>query len=562
MASPSAAGSPAAAAATRSGAPSAADPRQRGLPASLRFDPASVLPGSGGDGGGADADAELRRALVRHADVSSPLGNGWRLFPHQKRAVLFALRQRRSVLALDMGTGKTLIGCVWARAFFRALRGDCLVVVICPVSLKPTWERTAAEAAGLPVRAFGSAAGGASPPGLFVASWAAVPARVPEGAPPEPLARSPRRLMDDDSDGGGGEQPPPSPPSPPRRGPARYVVVADEAHSMQAMAAQRTQKALRLMLDPRCAGVLLLTGTPLKNGTPANLFPLLRAVGHPLAASQRDYEAHFCDGRYHSYGGRQPVWKAAGARNLDQLRELSSSHVLYLSKEDVLKGLPGQTRVRRRVPVSAQWRARHAKALQELSAAFYGSQQQGGGGGAGGGGQKDDKVVLGALQRLRKVGSLAKADAAAQIASQVLEKEPAVVVFSSFVDVSSSIHAQLRTMGWEGELLTGETPPGKRQAMVDRFQRGESAAFCATFGAGGVGLTLTAACTIVLVDRPWTPGEAAQAEGTCLPRGARRFFVRRHSLNAPALCPSLSLSLFLCSRPCQTASGGSGKPSP
>jgi SNF2 family DNA or RNA helicase len=36
--------------------------------------------------------------------------------------------------------------------------------------------------------------------------------------------------------------------------------------------------------------------------------------------------------------------------------------------------------------------------------------------------------------------------------------------------------------------------------------------FVCTFGAGGVGLTLTAACTIILLDRPWTPGDALQAE--------------------------------------------------
>lgn len=36
--------------------------------------------------------------------------------------------------------------------------------------------------------------------------------------------------------------------------------------------------------------------------------------------------------------------------------------------------------------------------------------------------------------------------------------------------------------------------------------------FILTFGAGGVGITLTAAHTIILVDRPWTPGEAQQAE--------------------------------------------------
>lgn len=36
--------------------------------------------------------------------------------------------------------------------------------------------------------------------------------------------------------------------------------------------------------------------------------------------------------------------------------------------------------------------------------------------------------------------------------------------------------------------------------------------FILTFGAGGVGITLTAAHTIILLDRPWTPGEALQAE--------------------------------------------------
>lgn len=43
-------------------------------------------------------------------------------------------------------------------------------------------------------------------------------------------------------------------------------------------------------------------------------------------------------------------------------------------------------------------------------------------------------------------------------------------------------------------------------------KNGLSPVFVSTFGAGGVGLTLTAARTIILLDRPWTPGEARQAE--------------------------------------------------
>jgi SNF2 family DNA or RNA helicase len=71
-------------------------------------------------------------------------------------------------------------------------------------------------------------------------------------------------------------------------------------------------------------------------------------------------------------------------------------------------------------------------------------------------------------------------------------------------------------MSWDGELLTGEVVAKKRQAMVDRFQSGLSPLFVCTYGAGGVGITLTAACTVILVDRPWTPGDVSQAGKSAL----------------------------------------------
>mmetsp|Transcript_9842 Transcript_9842/g.21943 ORF Transcript_9842/g.21943 Transcript_9842/m.21943 type:complete len:204 (-) Transcript_9842:412-1023(-) len=121
-------------------------------------------------------------------------------------------------------------------------------------------------------------------------------------------------------------------------------------------------------------------------------------------------------------------------------------------------------------------------------------------------------MILGAFQKLRVITSTSKIQASCQLACDALEKEPAVVIFTCFVNVAKSIHQKLSDVGWNGELLTGETPQPKRQAMVDRFQEGTSAVFVATFGAGGIGLTLTAARTIILLDRPWTPGDAFQAE--------------------------------------------------
>ncbi len=65
------------------------------------------------------------------------------------------------------------------------------------------------------------------------------------------------------------------------------------------------------------------------------------------------------------------------------------------------------------------------------------------------------------------------------------------------------------------ELLTGETKVEVRQDIVDRFQAGESKVFVGTIKAGGVGLTLTAASNVILVDRAWTPGDVEQAEDRC-----------------------------------------------
>jgi Helicase conserved C-terminal domain len=119
---------------------------------------------------------------------------------------------------------------------------------------------------------------------------------------------------------------------------------------------------------------------------------------------------------------------------------------------------------------------------------------------------------MGAITTLRCAGAFARIDASVEVAMQILHKEPAIVIFTSFVKVAKAIHQKLDKNGWAGEILTGETPAIKRQAMVDNFQSGVSPVFVCTFGAGGVGITLTAARTLILVDRPWTPGDVYQAE--------------------------------------------------
>ena len=116
----------------------------------------------------------------------------------------------------------------------------------------------------------------------------------------------------------------------------------------------------------RCVGVLLLTGTPMKNGKPCNLFPLLKAVRHPLGNHQKAYEKHFCAGMDRSFGRGRVAWDANGASNLPQLNRLVTSHLLHLTKEQCLASLPPLTRETRKVPVSSRCQLQYDAALKHL----------------------------------------------------------------------------------------------------------------------------------------------------------------------------------------------------
>lgn len=420
---------------------------------------------------------QFRMPLIKNANLSSPLKNGWTLFPHQKKAIIRALTMRRMILALDMGLGKTLIGSVWSKAFKDTFGEDKLkVFVVCPVSLKEEWQRTAEEAVGLEVdggekgkskgKGKNSTSGEKNSRGgsmkMTISSWAKVPKVV------EPEVE-------------------------------HFVVCCDEAHAMQSTQAQRTKDILKLVNDKRCVGVLLLTGTPMKNGKPGNLFPLLKAVRHPLGRHQKAYEAHFCNGMLKNFG-RGPQWDASGASNLDQLKRKVASNLLHMTKEQCLKELPPMTTIFQDVPVSSRFQMQYEQSIKYLANVQANASNM------------RDEAVLGAVQRLRVVCAHAKVQATVELARSVLNKESAVVIFTYFAQVAKNVHAQLKSSGWPCSLLTGETPQNKRQELVDKFQKGLSSVFVCTFGAGGVGLTLTAASTIILLDRPWTPGETRQAE--------------------------------------------------
>jgi SNF2 family DNA or RNA helicase len=125
-----------------------------------------------------------------------------------------------------------------------------------------------------------------------------------------------------------------------------------------------------------------------------------------------------------------------------------------------------------------------------------------------------DAEVLAAFTALRRIGSLHKLPAARHLVEELLGAGESVVVFTAFVATAESLH---RALGGDrrAALLVGRVPQAARQRLVDAFQAGRRRLLVATIGTGGLGFTLHRARHVLLVERPWTPGDAEQAEDRC-----------------------------------------------
>jgi hypothetical protein len=118
--------------------------------------------------------------------------------------------------------------------------------------------------------------------------------------------------------------------------------------------------------------------------------------------------------------------------------------------------------------------------------------------------------LLALLTQARQKLAAAKVGATGDFVSGAIDQGEKVIVFSCF---DEPLQKLAKDFGEAAVLLTGRTPTGKRQALVDRFQQDESVrVFVANIIAGGIGLNLTAASQVVFNDLDWVPANHWQAE--------------------------------------------------
>jgi SNF2 family DNA or RNA helicase len=86
------------------------------------------------------------------------------------------------------------------------------------------------------------------------------------------------------------------------------------------------------------------------------------------------------------------------------------------------------------------------------------------------------------------------------------------VVFSQFTKLINLICQELSNAKVSNAAFTGQTPQEERAGIIERFQAGDIQLFVGNMKAGGVGIDLFAASTVVFMDRAWSPVDNVQAE--------------------------------------------------
>jgi SNF2 family DNA or RNA helicase len=133
-------------------------------------------------------------------------------------------------------------------------------------------------------------------------------------------------------------------------------------------------------------------------------------------------------------------------------------------------------------------------------------------------------VILDALLKLRqvccdprllksntakRVTSSAKLAALLEMIPELLQEGRRILLFSQFTEMLDLIGAELKKAKIDFVTLRGDTRD--RRTPVDRFQKGEVPLFLISLKAGGVGLNLTAADTVIHYDPWWNPAAEDQA---------------------------------------------------
>jgi superfamily II DNA or RNA helicase len=378
------------------------------------------------------------------------------------------------ILADDMGLGKTVQTLAHILIEKEAGRLSCPALVIAPTSLMTNWQEEAARfAPSLRVlllqgkdRAQQFDQIGQSD--LVLTTYALLP-------------RDEEKLREHDF----------------------HLLILDESHYIKNTRSKAAQSAGSLRARHR----LCLSGTPLENHL-GELWSQFHFLLPGLLGDEKTFNSQF----------RHPIERQDDPLRRTLLNRRIKPFLLRRTKDNVAKELPSKVEMVRKVELTGAQRdlyetvrlAMDQKVREEIDKKGVARSQI---------------VILEALLKLRQVccdprlvkslpakkqsaGSAKLADLM-QMVEDLLDEGRKILVFSQFTSMLGLIEQELEERDIPYAMLTGDTKD--RGAQVAAFQQGAVPIFLISLKAGGVGLNLTAADTVIHYDPWWNPAAENQA---------------------------------------------------
>ena len=282
-----------------------------------------------------------------------------------------------------------------------------------------------------------------------------------------------------------------------------YYLILDEAQFIKNHKARSTQIIHQIQAEHR----LCLTGTPMENHL-LELWSLFHFLMPGFLGKLEQFKKVF----------KTPIEKQNDLLKQQGLAQRIKPFLLRRTKQEVLKDLPEKTEIIHKITLEGPQRDLYESIRLSMEEKVKNIVAQKGL-------KRSHLIILDALLKLRQTccdpkllslssaekahGHSAKLDALMQMLPSMVEEGQKILVFSQFTKMLKLIEEQLNQAQLEYVKLTGATK--RRDKAIRAFQEGNTPIFLISLKAGGTGLNLTAADTVIHYDPWWNPAVENQA---------------------------------------------------
>ena len=420
-------------------------------------------------------DKELLKSVQQSEKLDFSLLKA-ELFPYQQEGVAFAVFRDAAILADEMGLGKTIQAiatAVMKKKFF----GFTKTLIVCPASLKEQWRQEIAKFS------FEQAVIADGPPDqraniyrnskayFIIVNY-------------ETILRDWREINRMETD----------------------FIILDEAQKIKNFSTL-TAQSIKL-LEKKHA--LVITGTPIENRL-VDLYSIVQFIDPTFLSPLWEFSYQHC------YFDETKQDKITGYYNLQQLNEKLTSLLLRREKRKVISELPQITEITVPVDMHLEQEILHANFAKGISVILRKKFIS----------PFDMQRLMLLMSNMRMVCDSTYlidkeshiSPKLAELKSILLEKldlknsDSKIIIFSEWVTMLQIIGKMLHELGIGFAQLTGKVAVKNRDALVKKFETDSNCKVFLSTEAGGTGLNLQVADTVINFEVPWNPAKKNQRVG-------------------------------------------------